>query len=145
MLNLLPRDHIPHNLSGCPTPNPPQLATNKMKTLFATLIIACLAASASASDSVSAASKKNAANERDAICKQAGALAKIVVAQSLSGDPERERYWLSQMKSNTESANIVKYAYLRKSFMGPLEVEAKTYKACKLGQIAGLEDMKSSH
>lgn len=86
-------------------------AQHQMKILLVTLIIGDLAALASASDPISLAAKTDSANERSAVCRQDGALAKIVVAQSASGDPEHERYWLSQMKSDTGTANIVKYAY----------------------------------
>ena len=103
-----------------------------------------LTSPALAYDSLTDAAKQDRMNERNAVCKEAGALAKIVVTEVSRNDPEREKYWLSQMNGTSFPAQIVKMSFVRRSFMGPLEAEAAMIKDCKLGKIKGQEDLREA-
>jgi hypothetical protein len=106
------------------------------------LIFAFALAPTYAGDPVAAARKKDHDNDIEEFCKSAGNLARIVVTQVRDGDPEKEKYWMERMKDGSPSAGIVAYAFMRRSFMGPLEAEASTIKSCRQGKLPGLEDMK---
>lgn len=105
-----------------------------MKIVICALLL--VSGHALAVDPIAVAAAKDRANDMESYCKATANLAKVVVEQVRDNDPRLTKHWVDEMKAKkgTLYSDIIADAFLKSSFMGPLETEASIYKECKKGK-----------